>query len=119
MPALVWGLILSYFTLLPSDQLPDNMRALNDLYIHAAIYFFSAFLLVLGFQRFQINRRLSLRQQALILFLCVAYGGLIEILQGTLVPGRAAQWSDFWANALGALLILILLRGAHQVFKKA
>lgn len=118
MPALVWGLILSYFTLLPADQLPERLRELNDLYIHAAIYCGSAFLLVLGFQRFRINRRLSLRQQGLILLICVAYGGLIEILQDRLIPGRAGQWSDFWANTVGAFLILLLLRVAHLIYRR-
>lgn len=35
--------------------------------------------------------------------LVLAYGGLIELLQSQ-IPGRAAEWSDLFADALGVAL---------------
>ncbi len=38
----------------------------------------------------------------------VAWGGLMELLQGAMTMGRSADWYDFWANSCGAVLGLLL-----------
>jgi hypothetical protein len=46
----------------------------------------------------------------LISFACIAYGGLIEILQGLLYLDRHSDILDFTANSIGCALALILFR---------
>jgi VanZ family protein len=38
----------------------------------------------------------------------VVFGGLIEILQGTLSDVRQAEWGDLMANAIGATLVVVI-----------
>lgn len=40
---------------------------------------------------------------------CVAYGGLLEVMQGALLMGRTADLNDFIANTLGSLAGLVYL----------
>ncbi len=39
-----------------------------------------------------------------IILLCVAYGGLLEIMQATVFSNRSGDWLDFIANSFGCLL---------------
>lgn len=110
LPALIWGGILAYFTLLPSDSIPEQLKGFNDKILHILIYCGSALLLTLGFTKFRWRVKLLLSHQLFILGICISFGGLIELAQHWLVPGRHGEWGDFWANALGAFLIVILAR---------
>lgn len=42
------------------------------------------------------------------LLVAIAWGGLMELLQGAMTLGRSADWFDFLANSCGALLGLLL-----------
>lgn len=110
LPALIWGCILSYFTLLPADSIPEQLKGFNDKILHILIYCGSALLLTLGFTKFRWSAKLRLVHQGLILAICISYGGAIELVQHWLVPGRHGEWGDFWANSLGALLVVFLAR---------
>ena len=41
---------------------------------------------------------------------CVAYGGLLEIMQATLFSQRSGDWFDFIANTVGCLIALYFFR---------
>lgn len=56
------------------------------------------------------------RKQAIVPGLAL-YGGLIEILQA-LTPYRQAEWRDFLADALGAVLGLVLAAGLRRQFPR-
>lgn len=45
-----------------------------------------------------------------ILAITVAYGGLIELYQGYLLSDRVADWIDFLANIIGAVLGVLITR---------
>lgn len=45
-----------------------------------------------------------------VLLACIAYGGLMEVLQGTLTVTRQADWLDVAANGSGALLAMVIGR---------
>ena len=51
----------------------------------------------------------------IIVFLCIIYGILIEILQGKLTAYRTADYNDAIANTLGVLLGFIIF---NQILKK-
>lgn len=39
-----------------------------------------------------------------VILLCVAYGGLLEIMQATVFSNRSGDWFDFIANSFGCLM---------------
>ena len=39
-----------------------------------------------------------------IIFGCVAYGGLLEVMQATVFSQRSGDWFDFIANTFGCLM---------------
>jgi VanZ family protein len=45
-----------------------------------------------------------------IVLICIAYGGLLEILQGTIFTDRSADINDFIANAFGAAICAFLIK---------
>jgi VanZ family protein len=107
-PAFVWGFLLFYFTLLPSKRLPQEWADLNDKIFHVLIFFIWTSLILLAILRYPIKKSLSITKLSLISILVIALGGLIEILQHTLVTGRRGDWWDFLANSIGTLLAALL-----------
>ena len=45
-----------------------------------------------------------------VFLIAVAYGGLIELYQGYLLTDRVADWIDFTANVIGALIGVVITR---------
>lgn len=114
-PALVWGIFILYFSLMPGNEVPRFMVKLNDKFIHGGIYFFSAGLIYLGFIRFNFRNPLSIAWVGLIVLLCVAYGGAIEIVQHYCVPKRVGDWYDFMANTTGSVVCVLLFAIYHRI----
>lgn len=100
---------MTYATLLPGQEVPMEWAELNDKLIHVLIYFFTALLIYLGFVRFNLRNQIRRRQVWFIVLLCTVYGGVIELLQYYFVPNRAGEWLDFFANAAGSILCLLLV----------
>lgn len=116
-PALVWGIFISYFSLLPGNEVPPFMEYFNDKVIHSSIYFLSASLIYLGFIRFNFRNPVSLGMLVFILVLCISYGGAIEVLQYYFIPRRTGDWFDFMANSTGAIVSVLLLVSVHHRLK--
>jgi len=97
LPALLWTLTVTILTLLPGKDLPTVDIVNFDKLAHFGVFFLLNFL-YLRWKLFGPN----LKPSALIItILIIAYGGLIEILQGTFYTDRFADWFDFLANAAG------------------
>lgn len=109
-PAIIWGIFLTVYTLLPAESLPKNLLDMNDKLLHLGIYFFSASLIYLGSVRYNFNNPPSNKHLLAIVMLCTLYGGLIELLQHYLVSNRHGEWLDFLANAFGAILSVLFWR---------
>ena len=107
-PAVCWGIFISVGTLSPEDEIPVFLISLNDKLIHATIYFLASGLIFLGYVRYNLKNQIPLGFLICVLLLCILYGGLIEILQYYLVPGRTGDWNDFIANSTGALISALL-----------
>lgn len=103
-PALLWTIIISILTLLPGKDLPKVEIVNFDKIAHLGVFFALNlfYLRWLAKSNQQINRTLS------ITLACITYGGIIEILQGTLYTDRYADIYDFIFNALGCILALPL-----------
>jgi VanZ family protein len=97
-PALLWTLIVGILTLLPGRDLPD-VRIVNfDKMAHFGVFALLEFLylqwLCLG-RSYLFPGRITVG--------CIAYGGIIEILQGTFYTDRYSDIWDFVFNGLGCL----------------
>ena len=70
------------------------------------MYAVFAFLCVWGYRRQYINNGQGYRKKALLLaaIISIAYGGMTEIMQEYLVPGRIGDRFDFLADCIGAFL---------------
>lgn len=85
-------LILMALCLVPSARLPDP--GTGDRFEHTAAWFV---LTVTGYVLAP-NRRIAIPAFAL------AYGALIEVLQGTVGTGRSSDPADFVADCVGVML---------------
>ncbi len=59
-------------------------------------------LIALNKQYKQTNKRFVI--SALIIFMGIFYGGIMEILQNNIFINRSGNWYDFIANTIGAIL---------------
>ena len=114
-PAVLWGLLIVYFSLLPGNRVPDLLRETNDKFIHGLIYFVSAGLIYLGFVRYNFNNPLRRGVVITTVLLCVFLGAIIEILQHYWVLNRDGDWNDFVANSVGSVVCVFLFVIFHRV----
>lgn len=113
-PAIVWGIFILYFSLMPGNEVPRFMVNLDDKIIHGGIYFISAGLIYLGFIRFNFNNPVSRAIVGLIVLLCIVYGGAIEVIQHYFIPRRTGDWYDFLANTTGSVVCVLLFAVFHR-----
>jgi VanZ family protein len=105
-PALLYLGLLFYFGLVPLKHLPGPEFKLADKVWHAGAFGGVAGLLSRVLTFFGARGLPAARWAALT---AVALGGLLEILQ-SFTPFRSADWADFVADSLGALLAYAVLR---------
>jgi VanZ family protein len=102
---LLWVGCLLWLSLTPNPpSLPSALLSWDKLQ-HAGAY---ALLTLLGGRFFSQWRPLSRHPWRAAWMVAVLFGGLIEILQGTLSAVRQAEWGDLAANAIGATLVAAL-----------
>jgi VanZ family protein len=100
LPALAWTGIITVLTLLPGKDLPEVSIVNFDKMAHLGVFGLLAFL----YLRWQaLGQGLNTSVKTIILS-TIAYGGLIEILQGTFYTDRHADVIDFIANTAGVIL---------------
>ncbi len=107
---LLWAAFMLLLTLTPARDMPVTpaWELLSfDTAAHAAVFGVLAALSWFSLRR---QRRWPLlAQQAAVAVLvgCVAFGGLIEVLQYVMAQGRHAEWSDLISDGIGALVALV------------
>lgn len=111
--ALGWSAVIMVLCLVRFNELPQVKLAEADKYVHAIFHFLFT-LLWFGYARTLFSRAL-----AKVFVASVAYGGLIEILQGTLTTTRQADLKDVLANTTGALLAVILIATLQRYRRNA
>lgn len=82
--------------------MPDLIQP--DKVVHLFFYIVFVALFSAGFTRMPLTSPLRRNRLGLPLAAGIAYGGLIELYQGYLLTNRTADWADFAANCIGALL---------------
>ena len=99
--------IVAYLTLFPDPvtEMRVMMFPYADKVVHFLMFFGVAACLMLDCGR--VCRRIAV---PLAVAVSVAYGGLIELLQMWMAMGRAADWLDFAADAVGAVVGMLVCR---------
>lgn len=112
-PAIGWGILILYFSLLPREEVPQVMIIIEDFLIHFGIYFLLALLISLGSIRFKLIRPAT---KTLIWAFVISsvLGGFLELAQEFLVVNRTGTLDDFLANNLGALAATLTFRLAKR-----
>lgn len=99
LPALVWTLTVTILTLLPGKDLPEVDIVNFDKLAHFGVFFLLS-ILYLRWKAFGPKIKAS---KLAIVIVIIAYGGIIELLQGAFYTDRFADIWDFSANSIGAL----------------
>lgn len=102
--AIVWTAIIFGLCCMPGKYIPTTnwLELISfDKFVHASIFCIMASLWFLVIIKAD---KVSTLTITLILLGCIAYGGMLEIMQATLFSQRSADWFDFIANSFGCFL---------------
>jgi VanZ family protein len=75
-----------------------------DKLVHCGLLFVLVTFWCNGIIRQQNTGPVTYKYAAIVIVLSIAYGGLIEILQLTIFTWRSGEWSDFFADCVGACM---------------
>jgi VanZ family protein len=102
--AMLWALLILILCGMPGKDIPhiSFLELLSfDKFVHASIFFVFILLTIRGFVLQTNYSKLQASAKPIAFAICVAYGGLMEIMQGTLFLDRSADVYDFIANSFG------------------
>lgn len=108
----VWALVILLLCAFPGKDIPhiSFLELLSfDKWVHAGVFFILAVLLIRA-MKFTYVRAAHTTAVLFALAVCIPYGGLLEIMQGTLFQDRSADWMDFVANSFGAVCGVLVYR---------
>ena len=108
-PAIGWGILICYFSLMPGNELPGFLLNATDVLLHFIIYLLLATLFVAGKNRFSL-KAVSGRFMFWIIAGIFVMGVGIEIVQEKYIDGRHFEWGDILFNTLGSSAILLINR---------
>lgn len=101
--AIVWTLLIFIACFIPGNEIPDVKIPLADKWVHFILFGGFTFLWLLS------NPELSFKKLLIIFIAGCLFGWIVEELQGLLYfLGRAKDVKDIFADALGALLGVLL-----------
>jgi len=101
---MLWALLILFLCGLPGKDIPhiSFLELLSfDKFVHASIFFVFILLSIRGLvlqTRYPSLQRFAKISSFLV---CVIYGGLMEVMQGTLFEDRSMSLYDFIANSFG------------------
>ena len=117
LPGFVWGLTITYFSLIRGREIPSFLLSFKDLLLHGGMYFTIYVLYYMGLIGWNFSYLPPKKvNQWLLVGLGIAAGGILEILQETVAIDRSGTWEDLAANSLGALAGFGLMRAVHRGF---
>jgi hypothetical protein len=108
MPALLWAFFIAILCGIPGRDLPiaSWLEIISfDKFVHAFMFFILA---VLSNKSW--NENYEKKQLLFISIFCIAYGILLEILQGIIFIERSADLYDVIANSAGVLFSVYYLK---------
>lgn len=105
---LCWAVIIAFFCLTSSNNIPTVTIPYVDKFVHAFFYFVFTSVLFL-FLKKRMNSSSTLRPLVISLVVSVFYGLVIELMQELFTMNRKAEVSDVVANVSGALLAFFII----------
>jgi hypothetical protein len=117
--AMLWALVILVLCGIPGKDIPhiSFLELLSfDKFVHAGVFFV---LMILSLRGFLLQTRFVKLQQSakqIALIMCITYGALMELMQGTLFEGRSASVLDIVANSFGCVVGLLLYKKIEQRF---
>src|SRR4051812_22939500 len=117
--AMLWALLILILCGIPGRDIPhiSFLELLSfDKFVHAGIFFVLLLLTVRGFLLQTRYEKLRNNSRVFAACICIAYGGSLEIMQGTLFSERSADVYDFIANSFGCLMGLLLYNWVERIF---
>ncbi len=112
LPAIIWFICIFVACAMPGKDIPhiSFLEILAfDKWVHAGIFFVLVLLLMRG-MKLNYVRATHVTAVLFALAIAIPYGGLLEIMQGTLFQDRAADLYDFIANSFGAICGVLVYR---------
>jgi VanZ family protein len=109
--AMLWALLILILCGIPGKDIPhiSFLELLSfDKLVHAGIFFVLVLLAIRGFLLQSTITFLQANARVLAVVFCIVYGGLLEIMQGTLFQERSADVFDFIANSFGVIVGLMM-----------
>lgn len=82
------------------------------------MFYVLTYLMMQGFTKATAPSFIRPRPLLIAFILCTVYGGLLEVMQGTLFEDRSADIYDFIANTFGATLATLSFRSLQQRFER-
>lgn len=117
--ALLWALFILILCGIPGRDIPhiSFLELLSfDKFVHAGIFCVLVMLLIRGFYIQVHFPFLSRNARSVSLVLAVMYGGILEIMQGTVFEERSADLYDFVANSIGCFVALGIYNWTEKIF---
>lgn len=103
-PGLAWAALILVLCGLPGSQFQSSHVEGADVVIHAFLFCILFLLLAIGFIKQSSISFLRRRTLIKVFLIAVAYGLVVELLQGFVFIDRSVEGSDILANMLGALV---------------
>lgn len=102
--AILWVLLIFGLCAMPGQYIPTTswLELLSfDKLVHAFIFCVMASLWFLVLIKLNSVSPFNI---LMVLVTCIAYGGMLEMMQAMLFSKRSADWFDFIANTVGCLI---------------
>jgi VanZ family protein len=115
--AMLWALIILILCGIPGRDIPhiSFLELLSfDKFVHAAIFFVLVLLTIRGLILQGHYKSVNTKPKLFAGFVCISYGGLLEVMQGTLFSERSADIYDFIANSFGCMVGIILYNNIER-----
>ncbi len=107
--SLIWALVIFVLCATPGKYIPAaswlDLLSFDKL-VHAGLFFILCSLLFIG----GVRHHKKTFYFVIVFFTCIAYGGLLEIMQARCFSQRSGDWLDFIANSFGCLVSWLMLR---------
>ena len=116
---MLWALAILILCGIPGRDIPhiSFLELLSfDKWVHCGIFFVLVLLTIRGFLLQTRFATLKNNAKAITLIICVMYGGMLEVMQGTLFEERSADIYDFVANSVGCMMGFFLYNFMERTF---
>lgn len=116
---MLWALLILILCGIPGRDIPhiSFLELLSfDKFVHAGIFCVLILLTIRGFKMQHAIASFKNSPIVSAVIICIAYGALLEILQGTIFQERSADIYDFIANSFGCLVGVLIYNKIEMLF---